>query len=190
MKALVTGGGGFLGGAIVDRLLARGIEVRSFARGDYPALDAKGVEAIRGDLADREAVRAAAGGCDVVFHVAARPGVWGSHDDFYRPNVIGTLNVIDACRLHGIPKLVYTSTPSVVHAGHDLEGIDESAPQVLVSADGSAVAGAYSERPALNGGFLVLEVPTREEAVSWAARVAKACRCDQELRVFGFDPES
>ncbi|MEZ4372671.1 MAG: YciI family protein [Polyangiaceae bacterium] len=69
-------------------------------------------------------------------------------------------------------------------------GIDESVPQLLVSADGSAVEGGYPERPALNGGFLVLEVPTREEAVAWAARVAKACRCDQELRVFGFDPES
>lgn len=128
MKALVTGGGGFLGGAIVDRLLARGVAVRSFARGAYPALAAKGVEALRGDLADAEAVHGAAAGCDVVFHVAARPGVWGSHDDFHRPNVIGTRNVIDACRRHGIPKLVYTSTPSVVHAGGDLEGVDESVP--------------------------------------------------------------
>ncbi len=128
MKALVTGGGGFLGGAIVDRLLARGVAVRSFARGAYPALAAKGVEALRGDLADADAVHGAAAGCDVVFHVAARPGVWGSHDDFHRPNVIGTRNVIDACRRHGIPKLVYTSTPSVVHAGGDLEGVDESVP--------------------------------------------------------------
>lgn len=128
MRALVTGGGGFLGGAIVDRLLARGVTVRSIARGHYPALEEKGVEAIRGDLADPEAVRSAAAGCDVVFHVAAKPGVWGSHDDFHRPNVIGTENVIDACRLHGIPKLIYTSTPSVVHAGGDLEGVDESVP--------------------------------------------------------------
>lgn len=128
MKALVTGGGGFLGGAIVDRLLARGVAVRSLARGEYPALAAKGVEALRGDLADGDAVHGAAAGCDVVFHVAARPGVWGSHDDFHRPNVIGTRNVIDACRRHGIPKLIYTSTPSVVHAGGDLEGVDESVP--------------------------------------------------------------
>lgn len=125
---LVTGGGGFLGGAIVDRLLARGFTVRSFARGDYPALEAKGVETVRGDLADREAVRAAAAGCAGVFHVGAKAGVWGRYDDFYRANTLGTENVIDACRLHGIPKLVYTSTPSVVHAGGDLEGIDESMP--------------------------------------------------------------
>lgn len=128
MRVLVTGGGGFLGGAIVDRLLARGLAVRSFARGAYPALEARGVEVVRGDLADREAVRAAAAGCDAVFHVAALPGVWGAYDDFYRANTLGTEHVIDACRLHGIPKLVYTSTPSVVHAGGDLEGVDESVP--------------------------------------------------------------
>jgi hypothetical protein len=69
-------------------------------------------------------------------------------------------------------------------------GIDESVPPVLVSADGSVAEGGYSWAPPLNGGFAVLEVPSREEAIAWAARLAKACRCDQELRVFGFDPES
>ncbi|MEZ4230135.1 MAG: YciI family protein [Polyangiaceae bacterium] len=69
-------------------------------------------------------------------------------------------------------------------------GIDESVPPVLVSADGSVAEGGYSWAPPLTGGFLVLEVPTREEAVAWAARIAKACRCAQELRVFGYDPES
>lgn len=69
-------------------------------------------------------------------------------------------------------------------------GIDESVPPVLVSADGSVAEGGYPWAPPLNGGFAVLEIPTREEAVAWAARLAKACRCDQELRVFGFDPES
>ncbi len=128
MQVLVTGGGGFLGGAIVDGLLARGHTVRSLARGDYPALAAKGVETVRGDLADREAVRAAAAGCDAVMHVAAKAGVWGSAEDYRRTNVVGTEHVIDACRLHGIGKLVYTSTPSVVHAGGDLEGVDESVP--------------------------------------------------------------
>lgn len=69
-------------------------------------------------------------------------------------------------------------------------GIDEAVPPVLVSADGSIAEGGYPWAPPLNGGFAVLEIPTREEAVAWAARLAKACRCDQELRVFGFDPES
>lgn len=69
-------------------------------------------------------------------------------------------------------------------------GIDESVPPVLVSADGSVAAGGYPWAPALNGGFAVFEVPSREEAIAWAARIAKACRCDQELRLFGFDPQS
>jgi hypothetical protein len=69
-------------------------------------------------------------------------------------------------------------------------GINETVPPVLVSADGSVSEGGYSWAPPLNGGFLVLELPSRKDAVEWAARLAKACRCDQELRVFGFDPES
>lgn len=69
-------------------------------------------------------------------------------------------------------------------------GIDESVPPVLVSANGSVAEGGYPWAPALNGGFAVFELPSREAAVDWAARIAKACRCDQELRVFGFDPAS
>ena len=67
-------------------------------------------------------------------------------------------------------------------------GIDESVPPVLVSASGTAADGGYPWAPPLDGGFTVLELPSREEAIAWAARIAKACRCDQELRVFGFDP--
>ena len=69
-------------------------------------------------------------------------------------------------------------------------GIDEGVAPVLVSADGAVAEGGYPWAPALNGGFTILELPSREEAVSWAARIAKACRCNQELRVFGFDPQS
>lgn len=69
-------------------------------------------------------------------------------------------------------------------------GIDESVPPVRVSADGTVVDGGYPWAPPLTGGFCVLELPTREQAIAWAARIAQACRCDQELRVFGFDPAS
>lgn len=69
-------------------------------------------------------------------------------------------------------------------------GIDETVPPVLVSADGTFDEGGYPWAPPLNGGFAVFEIPSREEAVAWAARIAKACRCQQELRVFGYDPES
>jgi hypothetical protein len=69
-------------------------------------------------------------------------------------------------------------------------GIDESVPPVLVSGDGTIAEGGYPWAPPLDGGFCVLELPTREDAIAWAVRIAKACRCDQELRVFGFDPAS
>lgn len=69
-------------------------------------------------------------------------------------------------------------------------GIDAGVPPALVSADGSVAEGGYPWAPPLDGGFTVLEVATREEAVAWAARIAKACRCPQELRVFGLDPRA
>ncbi len=128
MKALVTGGGGFLGGHIVRKLLHRGDTVVSFARGAYPELAAMGVKVVRGDLSDAAAVSAAARGCDVVFHVAAKAGAWGAFDTYHQANVVGTQSVIDACRAQDVPRLVYTSTPSVVHAGGDIEGGDESLP--------------------------------------------------------------
>jgi nucleoside-diphosphate-sugar epimerase len=128
MRALVTGGGGFLGGAVVRLLRQRGREVRSFTRSAYPWLDEFGVEQCLGDLADPAAVEKAVAGTDVVYHVAAKAGVWGRYADFYATNVTGTENVLAACKRHGVRRLVYTSTPSVVHTGGDLEGADESVP--------------------------------------------------------------
>lgn len=125
---LVTGGGGFLGGAIVRKLVERGVPVTSFARGAYPELEALGVRVVRGDLTDASAVTRAAEGCDAVIHVAALPGVWGARKRFFDANVTGTRNVLSACREHAIRRLVYTSTPSVVHAGSDLEGVSNDAP--------------------------------------------------------------
>lgn len=128
MKALVTGGGGFLGGAIVRKLLARGDTVRSFTRSAYPWLGELGVEQIHGDLGHPADVTAAVRGCDVVFHVAAKAGVWGRYKDFYATNVVGTRNVIAACRQAGVSRLIYTSTPSVVHTGESLENATEDLP--------------------------------------------------------------
>ncbi len=128
MNVLVTGGGGFLGGVIVRMLRERGDQVRSFSRGTYPELEKPGVRQIQGDLTDREALLKAAQGCDIIFHIAAKAGIWGSYDEFYQTNVIGTKNVLSACGAHGIHKLVYTSSPSVVFDGVDVEGGDESLP--------------------------------------------------------------
>ncbi|MEO8145304.1 MAG: NAD-dependent epimerase/dehydratase family protein [Betaproteobacteria bacterium] len=128
MKALVTGGGGFLGQAIVRGLRKRGADVRSFSRSAHGDLDALGVEQRKGDLADAGSVASAVQGCDIVFHVAAKPGIWGSYEEYHRPNVTGTQHVIAACRAHGVRRLVYTSSPSVVFNGRDMEGVDESVP--------------------------------------------------------------
>lgn len=128
MRALVTGASGFLGGALARRLREQGYAVVVLQRSPAPELEALGITVRRGDLADPRAVRDAAAACDVVFHVAAKAGHWGAYHEYYASNVLGTQAVIDACLAHGIRRLVYTSTPSVVHAGGDLEGIDESAP--------------------------------------------------------------
>ena len=128
MRTLVTGGGGFLGHAIIEQLLARGDHVRSFARGSYPDLSVRGVEVVQGDVANADAVLRAVRGVEVVFHVAAKAGLWGRAEDFFNANVLGTDNVIRACQQAGIARLVYTSSPSVVFEGRDMEGVDESVP--------------------------------------------------------------
>lgn len=127
MRALVTGGGGFLGRYIVEQLLARGDRVRLFARGDYPELAALGVETCRGDLLDRDAAVAACADCDVVYHVAAVAGIWGSWERYYGVNVVGTRHVLEGCRVHHVPRLVFTSSPSATFAGAQ-HGVDETAP--------------------------------------------------------------
>ena len=127
-KVLVTGGGGFLGGAIVKQLVDRGKDVRSFSRNFYPELAQLGVEQIQGDIVDKTAVEQACKGVKLVFHVAAKPGVWGNYADYYPTNVMGTQHVIDACKKHGVLRLIFTSSPSVVFDGTDMEGVDESVP--------------------------------------------------------------
>ncbi len=125
---LVTGGGGFLGSHIVRKLLARGDAVRVLGRRDYPALAALGADCRRGDVADPEVAGRAVAGCRAVVHTAAIPGVWGDYQIYYRANYLGTKNIVDAALANGVSRLVYTSTPSVVHGGRDIEGGDESLP--------------------------------------------------------------
>jgi len=128
MKVLVTGGGGFLGRAVVGALLSRGDRVAVFNRSECPDLAARGVECLRGDLADPNAVDSAIAGRDAVIHVAARAGPGLYRPDFERANVAGTRHVVGACLRHGVRWLVHTSSPSVVHAGFDIGGGDETLP--------------------------------------------------------------
>ncbi len=127
MKALVTGGGGFLGRYIVEQLVARGDTVTSYSRGAYRDLEALGVTTRCGDLRDRQAVMAACAGCDIVFHVAALPGIWGPWSTFHEINTLGTQHVLDGCRYHGVGRCVFSSSPSVTFDGKPQRNVDESA---------------------------------------------------------------
>lgn len=125
---VVTGGSGFLGKAIARALIHRGDRVRVVQRRDVPELTSLGAEVVKADLSDPTSTLDALRGATAVMHVAARAVLWGPYDSFHSANVTATENVLAACRRHGITRLVYTSTPSVVHPGSDVEGIDESAP--------------------------------------------------------------
>lgn len=159
-RVLVTGGGGFLGLALCKRLRAAGFEVVSISRSHYQLLDEIGVRQLTASLTDMKAVRDACEGCQLVFHVAAKAGVWGPEQDYFATNVDGTANVIAGCQQAGVTTLVYTSTPSVTFAGQDESGIDESTPhasrflnaygrtkslaeKMLLSAQGAEVAGGH-----------------------------------------------
>ncbi|MDH5637617.1 MAG: NAD-dependent epimerase/dehydratase family protein [Nitrospinota bacterium] len=128
MKALVTGGRGFLGRYIIEKLLEKKWSVSSLSRLPDPELLKLGVPTITASVTDKAALVAACAGMDVVFHVAAKVGMGGPWSEFYKTNVIGTQNVIKACLHNGVTRLVYTSSPSVVFDGNDHDLLDESTP--------------------------------------------------------------
>ena len=123
----ITGASGFIGGKIAERLLGEGRRVRVLARRPLPQFEKLGAEVVLGDLNDSSALHRGCAGVGTVFHVAGRVGIWGPAAEFFRVNVEGTRNVIAACRAAGVPRLVYTSSPSVVYSGGDLSGVNESA---------------------------------------------------------------
>ncbi len=127
-RILVTGGGGFIGKALVLALHGLGAEVQVFGRNRYPVLEALGIPCLRGDIRDAAAVHRAVAGKTCVFHVAAKAGIWGSRAEYMAINFQGSEHVLSACRNEGVGVLVYTSTPSVVFDRHDLSGADENLP--------------------------------------------------------------
>ena len=128
MEALVTGANGFIGGALVRRLLEAGHRVRAFVR---PAADRRGlqglpVEIVQGDLLDRRSLQAAVKGCRWIFHVAALYRLWArDRQAFYASNVEGTRNVLEAAWEAGVDRVVYTSTVGVFPPSRDGQPITE-----------------------------------------------------------------
>ena len=128
--AFVTGGSGFVGGALIERLRSEGWDVHALARSERAAARVRelGAEPAMGDLGDRDAMRAGAEGCEFAFHAAAKVEDWGDPADFERLNVRGTQNVIDACRDAGVRRLVHVGTEAALMVGQPLINVDESAP--------------------------------------------------------------
>ena len=131
MKAVVTGGGGFVGAALCRRLKDLGHDVTALGRRPHAELSAEGIRTAIQDLAAPQAeagLAAVFSGAQCVFHTAAHVKMWGPREAFVRGNLLATQNVIAACRAAGVAKLVFTSSPSVVATDHDLQAIDESQP--------------------------------------------------------------
>ncbi len=128
--AFVTGGSGFIGGRLIERLRADGHDVRALSRSDHAAaqISARGGQSVPGDLADIAAIRAGAAGCEWAFHAAAMLGDWGKREDFERVNVEGTANVLRACADAGVSRFVHVGTEAALMAGQPLIDVDETAP--------------------------------------------------------------
>lgn len=128
-RYVITGGGGFVGKALGKALCAKGHEVVAIARGEYPELQDFGISSAVVDITSPvERWRDIFKGFDGVFHTAAKVDMWGRREDFFKTNVVGTQNVIAACRYAGVKNMVFTSSPSVIHDGNDLVGVDETYP--------------------------------------------------------------
>lgn len=128
--AFVTGGSGFIGGALIKRLLDEGWDVRALARseGSAAVVADRGAQPVRGDLDDVAAMREGARGADVTFHAAAHLGEWGKREEFERGNVQGTRNALAASREAGVRRFVHVGTEAALMHGEPLVMVDESAP--------------------------------------------------------------
>ncbi len=166
-RVLVTGGGGFLGSALVRQLVEAGITVQVVGRNRYDKLESMGVTCLVGDIGDGAFIDKACRDVDTVFHVAAKAGIWGSSAEYSRINLAGTINIIDACRRNGVGCLVYTSTPSVVFNQSDIEGGDETLPYADKFLCGYAASKAAAEKYVLDSADEHLRVCALRPHLIW-----------------------
>lgn len=203
-RALVTGGGGFLGRAIVEQLLARGDQVTVLARGRYPELESLGASSLQIDLCRAQGLESALSAYDLVFHVASKTGVWGDRAEFFRVNVEGTRALLQACRAAGVRRFVYTSSPSATFSGKDARGLGEAecpyparfeaaypetkaiAEQMVLAANGPKLA-TTALRPHLIWGPRDPHLIPRLIARQRAGRLARVGRGDNEVAITYID---
>jgi nucleoside-diphosphate-sugar epimerase len=146
-RYLVTGATGFAGGHIAEACVQRGIRVVTLARqaSDTTLLDSLGVEIIRGDLSEVEAIRKATEGVEVVIHAAAKVDEWGPAKEFDEVNVEGTRRLLEAVRGKPLHRFVQVSSLGVYEA-RDHHGTDESEPLPSWHIDGYTRTKAAAER--------------------------------------------
>ncbi|MDR1488055.1 MAG: NAD-dependent epimerase/dehydratase family protein [Deltaproteobacteria bacterium] len=146
MRVFLTGGGGFLGGWIARMLLDQGCQVKLLVRNPGKSKLPSGAEVVKGDLSGAERLRQAVCGCEAVIHCAARVGLWGPLSSYIEDNAMATARLLNAAKLEGVRYFVYTSSPSVVHGGENLFGIDETAPYSLDISQSYAYSKMLAER--------------------------------------------
>lgn len=171
MRAFVTGGSGFVGGALVRRLLADGWQVRALARSQVAAgvVARAGADPVDGDLGDVSALAEGARGCQVAFHAAAHTKEWGRREDFVRVNVGGTRNVVEACRRAGVRRLIHVSTEAALLAGRPLVNVNEDSPLRPDSPSPYCATKAMAEQVALDGNNSSLETVVVRPRFVWGA---------------------
>ena len=189
-KVIVTGGSGFIGHAVVRQLVADGFEVATLARSPDTTGGINGVHQFCGDITDLDFVNSSFVGFDTVIHLAAKTGIWGSREDFFKINVDGTKNVIAACQQCGVSALVFASTPSVIFDKNDLCGINERTPYAHNSLCNYTQSKISAEKLVLDANSEDLKVTVLRPNLVWGPgdtnlipRLLGQVRCSQLRRV-------
>jgi len=170
LNIVVTGGSGFLGAEIIRMLIQAGCEnITSIARSPQLELERLGVKVLRVDIRDERGVCDAIKGADIVFHTAAKAAIWGRYQDFHDINFRGTENIINACEKNKVSILIYTSSPSVVSSGSNLENVDESVPYPKRFFSYYALTKALSEQKVIEASSILKTVSLRPHLI-WGPR--------------------
>ena len=169
--AFVTGGSGFIGGRLIERLVRDGWSVRALARSDAAEarVRAAGAEPVRGDLTAGAAMTDGARGADVAFHAAAHLGEWGPLPEFRRVNVEGTRTVLDSCRLAGVRRFVHVGTEAALLRGQPLVAADERTPLAFDSPAPYASTKAEAEAVVIEAGSDAMETVVVRPRFVWGA---------------------